>query len=90
MSAPFKVAIIGAGSVGFTKTLISDILKVPEFTACEFALTDINQHNLDMVRQIIETIVSSPRTTSPMRNWAVCRAVEFWSPTSCATRWCRR
>jgi alpha-galactosidase len=43
----FKVAIIGAGSVGFTKTLISDLLKVPEFAIVEFALTDINEHNLD-------------------------------------------
>ena len=33
----FKVAIIGAGSVGFTKTLISDLLKVPEFADVEFA-----------------------------------------------------
>ena len=31
MTPDFKVAIIGAGSVGFTKTLISDLLKVPEF-----------------------------------------------------------
>ena len=46
----FKVAIIGAGSVGFTKTLISDLLHVPEFVGCEFALTDINQHNLDMIK----------------------------------------
>ena len=58
MSAPFKVAVIGAGSVGFTKTLISDLLKVPEFAAVEFALTDINAHNLDMIRQIIEKIVA--------------------------------
>jgi alpha-galactosidase len=57
MTSPFKVAIIGAGSVGFTKTLISDLLKVPEFEAVEFALTDINQHNLDMIREIIEEIV---------------------------------
>jgi alpha-galactosidase len=57
MSAPFKVAIIGAGSVGFTKTLISDLLKVPEFAAVEFALTDINQHNLDMISEIIRRIV---------------------------------
>lgn len=58
MTAPFKVAIIGAGSVGFTKTLISDLLKVPEFEAVEFALTDLNPHNLDMIRQIIERIVA--------------------------------
>src|SRR5262249_7441165 len=54
----FKVAIIGAGSVGFTKTLISDLLHVPEFAACEFALTDINEHNLSMIREIIEKIIA--------------------------------
>ncbi|MEO7223484.1 MAG: alpha-glucosidase/alpha-galactosidase, partial [Devosia sp.] len=54
----FKVAIIGAGSVGFTKALISDLLHVPEFADVEFALTDINPHNLDMIRQIIEQVVT--------------------------------
>ncbi|TNC49871.1 alpha-glucosidase/alpha-galactosidase [Rubellimicrobium rubrum] len=53
----FKVCIIGAGSVGFTKKLVSDLLKVPEFEAVEFALTDINGHNLDMIAQIIRRIV---------------------------------
>jgi alpha-galactosidase len=53
----FKIAIIGAGSVGFTKKLISDLLKVPEFEDVEFALTDINAHNLDMIAQIIRRIV---------------------------------
>jgi len=55
----FKIAIIGAGSVGFTKRLVSDILCVPEFADIEIALTDISQHNLDMIRQIIETLVSA-------------------------------
>jgi alpha-galactosidase len=53
----FKIAIIGAGSVGFTKKLVSDLLKVPEFEGVEFALTDINAHNLDMIAQIIRRIV---------------------------------
>jgi alpha-galactosidase len=53
----FKICIIGAGSVGFTKKLVSDLLKVPEFEAVEFALTDINGHNLDMIAQIIRRIV---------------------------------
>ena len=53
----FKIAIIGAGSVGFTKKLVSDILKVPEFAGIEIALTDINAHNLDMIAQIIRRIV---------------------------------
>ncbi len=46
------------GSVGFTKKLISDLLKVPEFEDVEFALTDINAHNLDMIAQIIRRIVA--------------------------------
>lgn len=54
----FKITIIGAGSVGFTKKLCSDILKVPEFEGVEIALTDINAHNLEMVTQIIQRIVS--------------------------------
>jgi alpha-galactosidase len=53
----FKIAIIGAGSIGFTKKLVSDILKVPEFEAIEIALTDISEKNLDMARQIIQRIV---------------------------------
>lgn len=55
----FKIAIIGAGSVGFTKKLCSDILKVPEFAGIEIALTDINPHNLEMIEQIISRIVKT-------------------------------
>jgi alpha-galactosidase len=54
---PFKIAIIGAGSVGFTKKLICDLLKVPEFEGVEFALTDINAANLEMIAQIIGRII---------------------------------
>jgi len=53
----FKITIIGAGSVGFTKKLCSDILKVPEFEEIEIALTDINAQNLEMISQIIRRIV---------------------------------
>lgn len=55
----FKIAIIGAGSVGFTRTLVRDILCVPELQDVEFALTDINAHNLSMIQQILERMVSS-------------------------------
>jgi alpha-galactosidase len=55
----FKIAIIGAGSLGFTRGLISDLLKVPEFADCEFALTDTNEHNLDMIRQVLERLISA-------------------------------
>jgi alpha-galactosidase len=47
-----KVAIIGAGSIGFTRGLFRDILSVPEFRDTRFAFTDINPRNLDMVTQL--------------------------------------
>ncbi|MEO1017983.1 MAG: alpha-galactosidase [Pseudomonadota bacterium] len=57
MAGSFKVAIIGAGSVGFTQKLVSDLLKVDDFAEIEIALTDINAQNLELIRQIIERIV---------------------------------
>ncbi|HUX01365.1 MAG: alpha-glucosidase/alpha-galactosidase [Phycisphaerae bacterium] len=47
-----KVAFIGAGSVGFTRHLFRDILTIPELADTDFAFTDINRHNLDMVTQL--------------------------------------
>ncbi len=55
----FKIAIIGAGSVGFTKKLFTDLLCVPEFRDIEVALTDISQHNLDMIRAILDKVVEA-------------------------------
>lgn len=49
-----KIAFIGAGSIGFTRKLLSDILTVPEFRNIEVAFTDINQRNLDMVTQLCQ------------------------------------
>ena len=54
-----KIAIIGAGSVGFTKRLVSDIVTVPELQDVEFALTDISQHNLSMVQRILDRMVEA-------------------------------
>ena len=50
----FKLAIIGAGSVGFTRTLFTDLMMVPEFHDIEVAFTDINRHNLDMVTTLCQ------------------------------------
>jgi len=43
-----KVAMIGAGSVGFTRRLFMDILAVPELRDTEFRLMDISEENLEM------------------------------------------
>ncbi len=50
----FKIAFIGAGSLTFTRTLIRDILSVPEFKDIEIALTDINERHLKMVATLCQ------------------------------------
>ena len=50
----FKVAFIGAGSIGFTRQLLQDLLSVEEFRNIEVAFTDINERNLDMVTQLCQ------------------------------------
>ncbi len=47
-----KIAMIGAGSIGFTRRLMADLLTVPEFADTTFAFTDISKQNLDMVTQL--------------------------------------
>lgn len=49
-----KIAMIGAGSVGFTRRLMMDLLAVPEFADTHFALMDISERNLSMVAQLCE------------------------------------
>lgn len=44
-----KVCVIGAGSIGFTRGMMRDVLCVPELRDTEFAFTDISERNLDMV-----------------------------------------
>ncbi|HTI15194.1 MAG TPA: alpha-glucosidase/alpha-galactosidase [Dictyobacter sp.] len=54
-----KIAMIGAGSIGFTRTLVRDILSVPELADTTFAFTDISQRNLDMVAQLCQREIES-------------------------------
>ena len=50
----FKVTFIGAGSIGFTRTLLRDLLSVPEFHDLQIAFTDINERNLAMVQELAQ------------------------------------
>ena len=50
----FKVAFVGAGSLGFCRQLLTDLLSVPEFKEIEIAFTDINEHNLSMVTELCQ------------------------------------
>jgi alpha-galactosidase len=49
-----KIAFIGAGSVGFTRKLVADILTVPELQEIEICLEDIDASNLDMIHHVLE------------------------------------
>ncbi len=62
-----KVVFIGAGSVGFTRGLIKDVLFVPELRDTHFALHDISERNLGMVAGLIEKDIAAngfPATVS--------------------------
>lgn len=54
-----RIAMIGAGSIGFTRRLVRDILAVPELADTEFAFTDISKRNLDMVTRLCERDVKA-------------------------------
>ncbi|MCJ8329288.1 MAG: alpha-glucosidase/alpha-galactosidase, partial [Lentisphaeria bacterium] len=55
-----KVTFIGAGSVGFTRGLVSDLMGVPEFRdTLEISLMDISEQNLDMVYQLVRRDMDS-------------------------------
>ncbi|MCB0163953.1 MAG: alpha-glucosidase/alpha-galactosidase [Anaerolineae bacterium] len=54
-----KIAIIGAGSLGFTRKLIHDIVAVPELADTVFHLMDISQRNLEMITQLVEQDIAA-------------------------------
>ena len=49
-----KVAIVGAGSIGFTRRLVRDIASVPEFADVRFAFQDISRDNLQRVATLCQ------------------------------------
>ncbi len=49
---PLRIAVIGAGSIGFTRKLMQDIASVPEMADTVFAFTDISEKNLKMVASL--------------------------------------
>jgi len=66
-----KIAIIGAGSLTFTRRLVMDIMAVPELRDTEFRFMDINQENLEMVTNLARKMIEDndlPATICPTRN----------------------
>ncbi|HEX4123578.1 MAG TPA: alpha-galactosidase, partial [Tepidisphaeraceae bacterium] len=54
-----KIAMIGAGAVGWTQRLMRDLLAVPEFADIHYHLTDISEHNLEMAFQLCKRDVDA-------------------------------
>jgi alpha-galactosidase len=63
-----RVAVIGAGSIGFTRGILRDILSVPEFRdRVQFAFTDISRRNLDMVYRLCRRDMEANGVKSTLR-----------------------
>ncbi len=58
MKKRLKIAFLGAGSIGFTRRLVHDILNT-ELQDIHVSLHDINAHNLDMICQILQRDVAA-------------------------------
>ena len=52
-----KIAFIGAGSFGFTRNLVRDILTFPLLEDATLALMDIDPERLEFIRQAVQRIV---------------------------------
>ena len=52
-----KLAFIGAGSFGFTRKLITDILTFPEFQDSQISLMDIDEERLEAIKRAVERII---------------------------------
>lgn len=54
-----KITFIGAGSLGFTRGLVRDILTFPALTDVELCLMDIDTERLDFARAAVQRIVDA-------------------------------
>lgn len=54
-----KIVFIGAGSLGFTRTLVRDLLTFPAFQDATLALVDIDEERLDFAKSAVEKIIKA-------------------------------
>ena len=71
-----KIVFIGAGSFGFTRGLVRDLLTFPLLEGSEIALVDINKERLDFARRrwrcetaILMTMTTSDACEALRRSW---------------------
>lgn len=56
---PKKIAFIGAGSSGFTRSLVRDILSFPALNDATIALMDIDAERLSFIKKAVDKIVNA-------------------------------
>ena len=56
---PKKIAFIGAGSFGFTRSLVRDILTYPALEDCTIALMDIDEERLGFIKTAVDKIIAA-------------------------------
>lgn len=54
-----KIAFIGAGSFGFTRNLVRDILTYPALEDCTLALMDIDEERLSFIKTAVDKIIAA-------------------------------
>ena len=88
---PRKFAFIGAGSFGFTRSLVRDILSFPAFADAEIALMDIHAERLAEIKKAVQRIVDAgnyPATvTATMDRAEALKGPMASSPPFCMARW---
>jgi alpha-galactosidase len=64
------ITIVGAGSVSFTRTLVSDLLQQPATRECELHLFDIDAEALEAARQLVEQMREEAKAPGTVRAFA--------------------
>ncbi len=62
-----KVVFIGAGSFGFTRNLVRDLLTYKSLRSSEIALVDINRRRLDFARRACQKLIDQGGTAPPLQ-----------------------
>ena len=80
MAGP-RIAMIGAGSVVFARTLMSDILSFPELAGANIVLVDVDARRLEtaemMVRSVAGTLGAHPRIEATLDRRAALKGADY-------------
>src|SRR5688500_9243801 len=76
-----KVALIGAGSVVFSKNLTGDILSYPEFRNATFSYMDVDRERLEvgaaLCRKVAKSLGANPKIEATQDRRAALRGADF-------------